>query len=134
MVRRYLWPVLCGLAAVLGIWLWKNLSRFGPLEAAEVAPAARGYDHHLEALGNFHWRLDRAATLLAPLREQILERGQRLCARSGRLDERLLQWLAARSGLPEERVARALAESVPADSLAATRIVADLQVLLKVLT
>jgi len=134
MVRRHLWPVLCGLALVLALWLWKNLSRFGPLEAAAAPSAPRGYDHHLEALGNFHWRLDRAAVLLAPLREQILERGQRLCMRSGRLDDGLLQLLAARSGLPKERVARALADAAPADTLLATRIVADLQVLLKVLT
>jgi len=134
MVRRHLWPVLCGLAALLVFWLWKNLSRFGPLEAAAAPSAARGYDHHLEALGNFHWRLDRAAALLAPLREQIFERGQRLGARSGRLDEGFLQMLAVRSGLPKERVARALADTVPTDSLAATRTVADLQVLLKALT
>lgn len=134
MVRRHLWPVLCGLAALLTLWLWKNLSRFGPLEAEAAPSAARGYDHHLEALGNFHWRLDRAAALLAPLREQILERAQRLGARSGRLDDGFLQMLALRSGLPKERVARALAETAPTDSLAATRCVADLQVLLKALT
>ena len=134
MVRRYLWPVLCGLLLLLVLWLWKNLSRFGPLEAEAPPSVLRGYDHHLEALGNFHWRLDRAAALLAPLREQILERGQRLYARSGRLDDGFVQLLATRSGLPKERVARALAESAPADTLSATRIVADLQALLKVLT
>ncbi|MEI7908244.1 MAG: DUF4350 domain-containing protein [Verrucomicrobiota bacterium] len=134
MLRRHLWPVLCGLALVLVLWLWRNLSRFGPLEAALPPSPLRGYDHHLEALGNFHWRLDRAAALLAPLREQILERGLRPAARRGPPDEGFFQWLAARSGLPAERVARALAEHAPADSLAATRRVADLQFLLKTLT
>lgn len=134
MVSRHLWPVLWGLLLLLVLWLWKNLSRFGPLEAAAAPSPLRGYDHHLEALGNFHWRLDRAAALLAPLREQILERGQRLCGRSGRMDDDFLQILATRSGLPKERVARALADSVSADSLVSTRTVADLQVLLKALT
>jgi hypothetical protein len=135
LVRRHLWPVLCGLAVLLGLWLWQNLTRFGPLEAATAPSPVRGYDHHLEALGNFHWRLNRATALMAPLREQIVERGQRLCGgRSGRLDDELLEVLAARSGLAKERVARALAETSPADSQVSTRTVADLQVLLKVLT
>ena len=134
MVRRQLWPVLWGLAVLLGFWLWKNLSRFGPLEAAAAPTTARDYDHHLEALGNFHWRLDRAAGLLAALREQIIERAQRFGARDGRLDDSLLQLLATRSSLPKERVARALAAAVPSDSLGLARSVADLQLLLKVLT
>ena len=131
---RHLWPVLCGLAVLLGLWLWKSLSRFGPLEAAAPVAAAQGYDHHLEALGNFHWRLDRATALVSPLRDQLLERAQRICPRSARMDEEFLLTLAARSGLPKERVWRALAEPVPADTLAATRRIADLQVLLHVLT
>jgi hypothetical protein len=134
MLRRHLWPVLCGLAVAVALWLWKNLTRFGPLEAAVLPSLVRGYDHHLEALGNFHWRLDRAAALLAPLREQILERAQKIGLRSGRLDDELIQLLAARSGLPPERVSRALAEPVTADTVRATRVLADLQVLLKVLS
>ena len=130
MLRRDLWPVLTGLAVLLGLWLWKSLSRFGPLEAAAAPATGLGYDHHLEALGNFHWRLDRAAGLLAPLREQILERAQRLGAR----DEELLLVLAARSGLPKLRVARALAAAAPGDSLSLIRCVADMQILLNVLT
>ena len=130
---RHLWPVLCGMAVLLGWWLWKNLSRFGPLEAEVPPAAAPGYDHHLEALGNFYWRLDRAAALVSPLREQLLERAQRMCPRSARMDEDFLLALATRSGLPRERVWRALAEPVPADTLTATRTIADLQVLLKVL-
>jgi hypothetical protein len=133
MLRRHLWPVLCGLAVLVALWLWKNLTRFGPLEAAVLPSVIRGYDHHLEALGNFHWRLDRAAALLAPLREQILERAQKIGLRSGRLDDELMQLFVARSGLPQERVSRALAAPVTADAVRATRTVADLQALLKAL-
>ncbi len=134
MVGRHLWPVLCGLAVLLGLWLWKNLSRFGPVEAEAMPASGRGYDHHLEALGNFHWRLDRAAALISPLRDQLLERGQRICPRSARMDEEFLMLLAARSGLSKEQVYRALAAPIPADTLSATRTVADIQVLLRVLT
>ncbi len=134
MAGKHLWPVLCGLALLLGLWLWKNLCRFGPLEAEAMPAAARGYDHHLEALGNFHWRLDRAASLVSPLREQLLERGQRICPRSARMDEDFLLLLAARSGLSKARVSQALAAPIPADTLIATRTAADLQVLLKALS
>jgi hypothetical protein len=81
----------------------------------------------------FHWRLDRAAALWSPLREQLLERGQRICPRSARLDEDFLMQLAARAGLPKERVYQALAGPIPADTLLATRTAADLQTLLQVL-
>lgn len=126
LLRKHLWAVLLGLAALLALWLWRSLCRFGPLEAAIAPTPTRGYDHHLEALGNFHWQLDRAAALLGPLREQLAERSQRGHAAADRH-----QWLATRSGLPVERVATALDAAVPADGMALTRVVADLQTLLK---
>lgn len=129
----HLWPVLLGLAVLTVLWLWKNFTRFGPVEAAEGTSTLRGYEHHLEALGDFQWRLDRAAALLVPLRAQIVERGQRLVTRAGRRDEDFFQFLADRAGLPRERVHRALAEAAPADSAVLTRTAADLQRLLQVL-
>lgn len=129
----HLWPVLLGLAVLTGLWLWKNFTRFGPVEAADGASTMRGYEHHLEALGDFQWRLDRAAALLVPLRAQIVERGQRVSTRAGRRDDDFFQFLADRAGLPRERVFRALAEAAPADSSILTRTTADLQRLLQVL-
>ncbi len=128
-----LWPILIALGLLTLLWLWKNFTRFGPIEAAAGASALRGYEHHLEALGDFQWRLDRAAALLSPLRGQIVERGQRLSARAGRRDDDFFQFLADRAGLPRERVFRALAEAAPPDAAILTRTTADLQRLLQVL-
>lgn len=133
LLRQHLWPVLLGLGIWIVLWLWKNLARFGPVEAATVPPVLRGYEHHLEALGDFQWRLDRASSLLAPLREQIVELGQQTAVRAGRRDEDFFQFLADRAGIPRERVFRALAEAAPADPAILTRTTADLQQLLKVL-
>lgn len=133
LLRDHLWPLLAGLGVLILLWLWKNFSRFGPLEAVHGVSTLRGYDHHLEALGDFQWRLDRAAALLAPLRAQVVERGQRMCHRSGHRDDDFFQFLADLAGLPRERVFRALAESAPADSAVLTRTTADLQRLLLVL-
>jgi len=127
MLKRHLWAVLLGMLALLVVWLWRNLVRFGPLEAAQAPPTARSYDHHLEALGSFHWRMDRAGVLLAPLRERILDQSLRMSHRAGRGAAELHQWLAQHSGLPVDRVAAALATSPPADGVALTRITADLQ-------
>lgn len=133
MLGTHLWPVLVGLAVLTAFWLWKNLSRFGPVEAAEETAPLRGYDHHLEALGNFQWRLDRGAALLAPLRARIFERGQHLAAASGRKGDDFHQFLADLSGLPRERVGRALADAPPADTAGLTQTTADLQTLLQLL-
>lgn len=133
LLAEHLWPVLLGLGVLVFVWLWKNLNRFGPLESEAAPSELRGYEHHLEALGDFQWRLDRAASLLVPLREQIVELGQRTSARAGRRDEDFFQFLADRAGLPRERVFRALAETAPAEPSILTRTTADLQQLLKVL-
>ena len=133
LLREYLWPVLLAMALWLALWLWKSLTRFGPIER-ETSPAeSRGFEHHLEALGNFQWRLDRGASLLVPLREQIVELGQRTSIRAGCRDDDFFQFLADRAGLPRERVFRALSEKAPADAAILTRTTADLQQLLQVL-
>ena len=126
-------PVLWVIALWLLLWLWQNLARFGPLEAAAAPPVARGYAHHLEALGDFQWRLDRAGSLLAHLRRHIVELAQRASARAGLRDGDFHQFLAERSGLPRERVARALAGAAPGDAALLARTTADLQQLVKVL-
>jgi len=130
MLGRHLWPVLVGLSVALIIWLWKSFSRFGPVESAATASPLRGYDHHLEALGDFQWRLDKGTALLAPIRERIVEGGQKAAAASGRRDADFFQFLAERAGLPRERVNRALTEEAPADGNVMTRTTADLQKLL----
>ena len=130
LIGRHLWPFLIGLGILIFVWLWRSFSRFGPVESAAEPSPLRGYDHHLEALGDFQWRLDKGSALLAPLREQIIEKGQQLSAKVGRRDDDFFQVLADRAGIPRERVVRALTEAAPADGLILARTVADLQRLL----
>lgn len=133
LLGKYLWPVIVGLAVWIALWLWRGFSRFGPIESAETPQELRGYSHHLEALGDFQWRLDRAASLLGPLREQIVETGQRTAIAAGRRDDDFFAFLADRAGIPRERVFRALAEPAPSDSTVLAQTTADLQKLLTVL-
>lgn len=133
LLAEHLWPALVGLGVWILLWLWRGFARFGPVESSEPVQELRGYSHHLEALGDFQWRLDRAASLLAPLREQIVETGQRTALASGRRDDDFFGFLAERAGLPRDRVFRALAEPAPSDSTVLTQTTADLQRLLAVL-
>ncbi len=66
------WPLLVGLAALLALWLWRAGARFGPL-ALPAPLARRRWLEHLEAVGRFHWRGDRARALLLATRAAVLE-------------------------------------------------------------
>ncbi|MFD0895680.1 hypothetical protein KBB96_01765 [Luteolibacter ambystomatis] len=125
------WALMVGMILVLAVWLWKNLPRFGPVEAADAPSPLRGYDHHLEALGDFQWRLDKGAAMLAPIREAVIERSQRMLIRTGRQDADIFAVLAERAGISRERAQRALVETAPADAAVFTRTVADLQAILR---
>lgn len=129
----HLWTALLALCVLVVLWLWKSFSRFGPMESAVAPSPLRAYDHHLEALGDFQWRLDKASSLLAPLRAQIVERGQRMSAAVGRRDDDFFQFLADLAGIPRERAFRALAEAAPPDPATLARTSADLQRMLQVL-
>lgn len=133
MVTEHLWALLIGLTLLVLFWLWKNLVRFGPVESAQAPSELRGYDRHLEALGDFQWRVDHASSLLAPLRAQIVELGQRASLRAGCRDQDFFQFLGDRAGIPRDRVFRAMAEVEPSDAPILTRTTADLQKLLQVL-
>lgn len=130
LLGAHLWPVLIALGAWLVFWLWRCFSRFGPLEVEDEPNYLRGYDHHLEALGGFHWEIDRAAGLLAPVRNRIIEYGHHLCARAGKPESELHDFLAERAELPSEHVAQALAAAPPSDAATLTRITSDLQKIL----
>ena len=118
--------VVIGILAVTLFWLWKNMPRFGPLRREESRTTARDYDHHLEALGDFQWRLDKGAAMLRPLRDSILERAQRMAA-SGHRDGDLFEWVAQRAGITRDRAERAMTHERPPDPASFARLIADLQ-------
>ncbi len=123
---RHAWPALVGLAALTVFWLWKNMPRFGPLRREEGRSNLRDYDHHLEALGDFQWRLDRGTAMLRPLRESVLERAQRLSG-AGQREVDLFTWIGERTGIGRDRAERAMTNERPADGSSFTRVIADLQ-------
>ena len=121
------WMVLVALAVLIAAWLLRHMPRFGPQERQLREDQIRAYDHHLEMIGDFHWRLDRAAALLQPLRVELQDICHQWQSKHGRLDESLFSVMATRAELPMDRVERAMTELHARDNLIFTRTVADLQ-------
>ena len=124
MLWQHGWPALIGLLVLTVIWLWKNMPRFGPMRREDEPTHQRDYDHHLEALGDFQWRLDKGQALLRPLRDSVLERAMRL---GGQHHGDVFEWMAQRAGITRERAERAMTHERPADPTSFTRVIADLQ-------
>lgn len=132
LLGEFLAPLLITVAVCLAIWLWKHLVRFGPVEAAENPAESRSYAHHLDALGHFHWQIDRAASLFGALRSRVLDAAQQAARQAGRGAD-LPGFLAEHSGLPHDRVSAILSGTLPKDASALSRATADLQQLIEVL-
>ncbi|MBZ2188451.1 DUF4350 domain-containing protein [Alcanivorax sp. JB21] len=108
-LHHWLWrtaaPLILTLALLLVLFIWRHLPRRGALlEDAGTRPG--DFLDHLLASGRLLWRTGQQATLVAGLREQV-----RLRLRHHGDDEAAQVAAAARlSGLPAERIARALNE------------------------
>ena len=102
------WPALGALAALCLGALWALAPRFGPV-LPDPDPARRSFLEHLDACGRYQWRIAHGRALLEAARAAFLLRlGQLHPAWAGLEPGPLCQALARRSGLPPERVDRAL--------------------------
>ncbi len=124
------WTVLVALGALALVWLWRSLPRFGPLEASVRVDDWRDYRRHLDAVGGFFWRTDRGQSLLAPLRQEVMERLRQRRAVAG-AESDLIVLAGTIADVPQERVRAALDETLRHDSASFTRVTGDLQRLLE---
>jgi hypothetical protein len=125
------WMVIVGVVVLMLFWLLRHMPRFGPLDHDAEDTQMRAYDHHLEMIGNFHWRLDRGRSLLEPLRMEAQELCHHWQVKTGRIDEGLFEVMAMQTNLSLEQVQRAMTEWKIKDSLTFTNTVADLQLIRK---
>lgn len=131
MLWRTGWPVIVALLLVVVIWLWRTLPRFGPLKVETRIDDWRDYRRHLEAVGGFLWSHDRGQSLLEPLRREVQDRLQRRRAAAGAQAEDIFKLAESISGVPAERVRRALGGVGKPDPASFTRMTSDLQQLLQ---
>ncbi len=130
MLLTHAWPALLALAVLILVWLWKVVPRFGPVRPLPGGKERR-FTHHLDEAGTFLWKQKLTDALLEAPRQAVLAAARHQGIRQ---DERLFtQLLAARAGLPPERVAEAFDNASAADATHFTRRLADLQHLLHAL-
>jgi hypothetical protein len=101
-------PVLIALAALGLCALWAAVPRFGPVAPAPD-PARRSFLEHLDACGRFQWRAAQGRPLLDACRGAFLRRlAQVHPGWTGLEPDQLCLRLAQRTGLPRDRIQRAL--------------------------
>ena len=118
------WMALLAAAALLAVWLWKSLPRFGPLRAAEDT-GTRDFAEHLSLTGAFLWRHRQREQLIAPLRESVT----RCAVRRGllRTDPEFPEKLAVLAQMDALRVRAALLSENIADPRSFLRAIQDLR-------
>lgn len=127
MVWKHGWPVVIGLFVVLLLWLWKHMTRFGPVVQAEGGDDPRAYLGHLESVGGYAWRMDHGGELLTLLRTDAMERYLSWQRRSGAWDADVFEVIAQRAGCSREDAMRAMTAMPTRDAGQFTRMVAILQ-------
>ena len=107
-LRDRAWPILVSLAALCLGSLWAAAPRFGPRQA-DPDPARRSFLEHLDACGRYQWRHNQGRPLLEASRAAFRQRlGQVRPAWPALEPEELCLRLARHSGLPRDRIDRAL--------------------------
>lgn len=109
-------PLVVATLVLLLAWVWMRARRFGPV-AADPPPIRRRLLEHVEATGNFAWRLDRGASLIASMRNRL----ERECALRhpgwrGLPERERERELASLARLSPAAVARALRDTAIADA------------------
>jgi len=119
-----------GLSGVvlLAAWLWHAMRRFGPI-APDPPTDRRRWLEHLDAVGRFHWRRDRAADLIRELRaglEDTIARARPGWRRLSAAERH--QRISETSGLSAVQVALALDPSnLPTHESEAVRTIARIE-------
>jgi hypothetical protein len=126
MLWEHGWMALIAAAALLAVWLWKSLPRFGPLRAPEDT-GTRDFAEHLSLTGAFLWRHRQRTQLIAPMREAVM----RAAARRGfaRNDDDFPEKLATFAQMDALRVRGALSSENIADPRHFLRAIQDLRAL-----
>jgi hypothetical protein len=70
-MARYLPETIYSSIALLILWLWSSMKRFGPTRDIDIQ-SRRSYSEHISASAGFFWRKHWYDKLLKPLRSQIM--------------------------------------------------------------
>lgn len=108
LIWRHGWMVVASGLLVLALWLWSASRRFGPI-APDPSPERRELMEHVRAAGRFQFRRGAVRALLGATRDALLVRvSERHPSLSTLAPAEQAERLADLSGIPADRVARAL--------------------------
>lgn len=105
LLGRHGWMVLVSGAALLALWLWSALPRFGPL-LPDPPPARRSLLEHVIATGEYLWRHGHHGLLLKSARRSVLR--QALGNQAPAHGLAVIEAVSAETGLEPELVRIAL--------------------------
>jgi hypothetical protein len=102
------WQTVASGSLLLAVWVWLRSRRFGPVLADRPADR-RQLMEHVDAVGRFDWKNDAGRSLVASVRDALLERVKARYPNWAALRRyELAQRLAELAKLPPEQVEQAL--------------------------
>jgi hypothetical protein len=123
------WSVILTLIALLMVWLWCHVPRFGPMRQVALHETKHFVDH-IAALGHFFHRLKRDDVLLVDSAQQVRAKALiRFPQLHGAGDDGLLPKLVDVSGLSIERIQSALMPPAKPAPFQLVALLKDLQTL-----
>lgn len=123
------WTAVLGLAALVAIALWRRALALGPREP-ELERDRRDFSEHVEAAGEFLWRVGASRSLLAAPHEELRRKLALVRPDLAPLERtELAAQLAQASGLEPARVEHALATEETRDTAEFETVVRDLETL-----
>lgn len=121
------WMALTSAAALLGLWLWSVVPRFGGMRGASVT-ARRDLAQHLQAIGRSLWREGGLGHLRDVVRREVTQRlALRHPALARRLSGERYDALARLAGVDAADVKAALADDRPPSPQSFTQTMQTLQ-------
>jgi len=122
LLKAHAWHLLICLAVLIFFWLWRNLRRFGP-PAPDPEGSNREYLGHLEATGDYLWRVKRPTLMVDSLRRRVISE----CRGSLPPGMSVERGLAELSGRTEDEIRETLTSEPDTDGPGFVRMIRELQ-------
>ncbi|MCC6881192.1 MAG: DUF4350 domain-containing protein [Verrucomicrobiales bacterium] len=122
------WQVVIAILLLLGLWLWRELSRFGKILESRVQDEVKDFSAHVGMVGRFLWNQGQSSALIQAARDRLrrLVEGK-LFAGTLAGDEIVVSRLSEVGGVPIERVRAVWSGPPPMEPNAFVHFMQDLQ-------
>ena len=118
---QHAWQAVISGLLLLFFWIWMRIPRFGPVKEDDYT-LRKPYGDGLKAAATFLWRRNAISHYLNPIRAEL---------QGNSTPDEVLEKLSSESGLSPGEVTHALYSEPTKDPISITRIVRQLQLLLK---